>query len=108
MLLATFALMSIACGACHQSGPIDEPDPDQNERKNMELSTKSTEFLQKGNQNFTFTFIDKVNASVKEDYMISPLSLQFLLGMILDGAQGETAEEICQVLGYGKGEKVAP
>lgn len=30
--------------------------------------------------------------------------MQFLLGMILDGARGTTADEICNVLGYGAGE----
>ena len=30
--------------------------------------------------------------------------MQLLLGMILDGAQNGTADEICKVLGYGAGE----
>ena len=69
----------------------------------IELTTKSAEFMQEGNR-FAFRFIEKVNTSEKGDYLISPLSMQFLLGMILNGAQGQTAEEICDVLGYGAGQ----
>ena len=76
--------------------------------KTLDLPAKSGEFIREGN-NFAFNLIDRVNKDpdVKGNYIISPLSLQFLLGMLLNGAQGETADEICKVLGYGKGETEA-
>ena len=74
-----------------------------NPYKKLELTTKSADFVKPGNT-FAFHFIERVNAAENEDYIISPLSMQFLLGMLLNGAQGETAGEICQVLGYGAGE----
>ena len=74
-----------------------------NPYKRLELTTKSAEFARKGND-FAFNFIDRVNDATQVDFIISPLSMQFLLGMILDGAQGQTADEICSVLGYGAGE----
>ena len=76
---------------------------DNNPRKDIDLTTKSAQFVKEGN-NFAFNFIDRINSEAKGDYIISPLSMQFLLGMILDGAQGQTADEICSVLGYGAGE----
>lgn len=76
---------------------------EDNPYKKLELSTKSSEFVQKGNS-FVFDFINRVNESTEKDYIISPMSMQFLLGMILNGAQGETSEQICSVLGYGAGE----
>ena len=76
---------------------------DNNPYKSLELTTKSMEFVEKGNT-FSFNFIDQINSAEKKDYVISPLSMQFLLGMILDGAKGTTADEICQVLGYGAGQ----
>ncbi|MBO4447291.1 MAG: hypothetical protein J5764_04105, partial [Bacteroidales bacterium] len=72
----------------------------------LKLSAKSSGFIQKGNS-FNFKFLSKIDAAEKQDYIISPLSMQFLLGMILNGAQGETANEICNVLGYGDGETEA-
>lgn len=73
---------------------------DNNPRKNITLTKTQTEFVSSGNT-FAFNFLSKVNAAETKDYMISPLSMQFLLGMILEGAEGHTAEEISTVLGYG-------
>lgn len=97
------AIMAGATSCGHDSA---DPEGGNNPYKPLELSTKSSEFVQKG-QRFSFDFIERVNASTDKDYIVSPLSMQFLLGMILDGARGETAAEICSVLGYGAGEKEA-
>lgn len=78
-------------------------DGGNNPRKTLQLSTKSGELLQKGND-FSFRFLSAVNDTATTDYVVSPLSMQFLLGMILNGARGETGTEICNVLGYGAGE----
>ncbi|MCR5017842.1 MAG: serpin family protein [Bacteroidales bacterium] len=96
--LSIILAVAAALVACDKLGNGND------ECKPLELSTKSAEFVQEG-QRFAFEFIDRVDASAEGDYIISPLSMQFLLGMVLDGAQGETADEICDVLGYGKGEK---
>lgn len=97
VFLAIAAAMALSA-SCDQLG-IGQDNP----RKNLQLSTKSGELLRKGND-FSFNFLAAVNDTVKTDYVISPLSMQFLLGMILNGAKGETATEICNVLGYGAGE----
>ena len=96
-ILALAAVGLTGCGNNHNNG--DESNP----YKRLELSTKGSLYVQKG-ETFTFDFLDRVNAEAKKDYIISPLSMQFLLGMILDGAQGQTADEIATVLGYGAGE----
>lgn len=88
--------------------PKDDPndDPTGNPYKVLNLTSKSAEFARLGS-NFAFDFIDRINAEEKGDFFVSPLSMQFLLGMILDGTRGKTADEICHVLGYGKGEVAA-
>ena len=88
---------SLSCQKAHTDDPADNP------YRKLELSTKSSEFVHLGND-FAFNFLDRVDGAVEGDYIISPLSMQFLLGMVLDGARGETADEICSVLGYGAGE----
>lgn len=99
-LAASLAATLVSCSVI----PVADPDgPDDNPRKELELSTRSAEFLRQGDA-FSFEFIDRINADSDKDYIISPLSMQFLLGMLLDGARGETADEISAVLGYGKGE----
>ena len=89
-IIALGTLLIASCNRNENSGNLP---------KDLELTTKSAEFIQKGHS-FAFELIDRVNDDAQGSYIISPLSLQFLLGMVLDGARGETADEICQVLGY--------
>lgn len=107
--LCAIAALSLFCVACDKSmdaeGDIEDginavSDNDSNIFKPLELSTKSASLVNDG-FGFTFNFIDQINSATEGDYVVSPLSMQFLLGMILNGAQGETAAEICKVLGYG-------
>ena len=97
LLAVTAALLTVSL-SCERI----ESD-DNNPYKALDLTTKSAEFAREGNT-FAFDFIDRINAAEEGDFIISPLSMQFLLGMILDGAQNGTADEICSVLGYGAGE----
>ena len=104
MLAAVAALLfvSVACEKVDSPQLVDD-GPEGNPYKSLNLTTKSAEYARQGNT-FAFEFIDRINTAEKKDYIISPLSMQFLLGMLLDGAQGQTADEICKVLGYGAGE----
>jgi len=100
--IAAFCVVA-ASVSCEKIGGDDEKN---NPYKPLDLTTKSAEFVQIG-KSFSLEFIDRINASSTKDYIISPLSMQFLLGMVLDGAGGATSDEICGVLGYGQGEKDA-
>ena len=80
----------------------DKPAP-ENTYQPIDISTKAAGYVKQGNK-FALEYLYRVNDATKTDYIVSPLSMQFLLGMILDGARGETADEICSVLGYGAGE----
>lgn len=99
--LAVFFAMVMAFSACEKVPVCDEPQ--ENLYQPMELTTKSAEFVEKGNS-FAFDFLDRIDVAASGDYIVSPLSMQFLLGMILDGTNGDTAAEIASVLGYGAGE----
>ena len=99
--LAVFFAMALTFSACEKVPVNDEPE--ENPYQPIELTTKSAEFVEKGNS-FAFEFLDRIDAAATGDFIVSPLSMQFLLGMILDGAKGETAAEIASVLGYGAGE----
>ena len=96
LLTAAMAALSLGCTSCEKIGD----GPGNNPYKALELTSKSAEFARQGND-FAFHFIDRINASTTDDYVVSPLSMQFLLGMLLEGANGQTADEICSVLGYG-------
>ena len=100
LLAAVAALFVMTATSCEKEDPLPLGD---NTYTPMELSTKAAGFVQKGST-FSFDYIDRVNKEAKGDYVVSPLSMQFLLGMLLDGANGETAAQIANVLGYGAGE----
>ena len=99
LMAAAAALLTLSL-SCEKMGG---DDPKDNPYKPLSLTTKSAEFAREGNA-FAFDFIDRINTAEEGDFIVSPLSMQFLLGMILDGAQNGTADEICAVLGYGAGE----
>lgn len=99
-LMAAAAVLLTVSLSCEKIGSDDSKN---NPYKALSLTTKSTEFAREGNT-FAFEFIDRINTAEEGDFIISPLSMQFLLGMLLDGARNETADEICKVLGYGAGE----
>ncbi|MBR5174721.1 MAG: serpin family protein [Bacteroidales bacterium] len=100
--VSAISVILLAAVACEKN--VDDiVDPADNPLKKLELTTRSADFARRGNE-FAFAFLDKVNKGSDKDFIVSPLSMQFLLGMILDGAKGQTADEICEVLGYGAGE----
>ena len=95
--LTIFALGCISCstgdpGRANPYRPLDMP-----------AGSKAATYVREGNS-FAINFIGQVNAVTDGDFITSPLSMQFLLGMLLNGAQGQTADEICKVLGYGADE----
>ena len=111
-LIMAAALSILACISCEKTiEPKPNPEesteveetPVENPLKKIELDTRSEAFVRQG-KTFAFEFLRRMNEVQKTSFVISPLSMQFLLGMILDGAQGETADEICRVLGYEAGD----
>ena len=104
--LLLIALCTATCWLAFGCGTIS-PESGDNERKDISLTTKQGEFVQAGNV-FAYRFLARIDKNEQEtqngDWFVSPLSLQFALGMLLNAAQGETAEEICRTLGYGAGE----
>ena len=99
--LVSTLIGSVSCG----QGEADDIITD-NPYKKLELSTKSAELARRSNE-FAFNYIKRIDATTDGNYVVSPMSMQFLLGLLLNGAQGETADEITSVLGYGEGEKEA-
>lgn len=102
VVISLFLLFS--CNGLEQEGGKDDGN---NPYSPIALTTKQTEFVTAGNS-FAGRFIDKIDENAlkqkQNEWIVSPLSLQLALGMLLNGAQGETAAEICRTLGYGEGE----
>ena len=86
---------SLFFAACHDS---DREEPDT-PRRDIALSTKSVA-INRETQRFSVDFLRLVAAEGETNCCISPLSASLCLGMILNGADGETYDEILRTLGY--------
>jgi hypothetical protein len=84
-LFFTAMVMLLGLFSCQKAGNDDSFG--SGEAPVIDLTAKSAEFVQKGND-FAFRFLEKVDGSQSKDYVISPLSMQFLLGMILTERPG--------------------
>ena len=57
---------------------------------------------------FAFNLSKQIERTLPEDgFVCSPMSMAYLLGMLCDGASGETREEICRTLGVSPDDKKA-
>lgn len=90
-----FALTVIAIAASAMD-LVSCSKADSNEEKVMiELSTKGKEIAEDG-QSFASKLLLDLRSS--NSYIVSPLSLQMVLSMLLEGAEGESKEELLSVL----------
>ena len=74
-------------------------EPLENPRQDICL-TEEEQQLVKSNNDFAFRLFSKVRGG--ENRVISPLSITYALGMMNNGAAGQTRQEINDVLGFGE------
>ena len=67
--------------------------------KYIELTQDELQLVQQNND-FAFRLMSKMNRG--GDLILSPLSITYALGMLNNGAAGQTQQEINQVLGFGQ------
>jgi serpin B len=94
------ALCFIACEKVEEDG---FPEDKLIERKDFVLTRSELEFIQ-NNNDFAIELFKRVADNEEgKSMLISPLSVTIDLGMVNNGALGETREEISRVLGYPEG-----
>ena len=98
-LIASCVMLLIVSFACEREEPLSS-----NERKDLIIETRNDAFVEKG-KDFSFNLLREYYSINNDGFVVSPLSLELVLGMINYGAQGESSNEICSVLGYGSYEK---
>ncbi len=98
MLKTTAVLLCVSlllCG-CGSSGTTDlmvEIVPQK-----IQTSADVSAFFIKGQFDMSASLLREISATQSDNFMVSALSLSNSLGMVLNGAKGETADEISQVL----------
>lgn len=89
----------LAAAACDKKTPVDPGKP--TERKDILLTRAQQEYVRESNE-FAFRLYDAV-AAENCGFIISPLSVTYALGMVANGAVGQTRDEIIDVLGFSNG-----
>lgn len=74
-------------------------EPLENPRHNINLTEEERQLV-KSNNNFAFNLFRQ--ARDEKSCILSPLSITFALGMLNNGAAGQTQQEINDVLGFGE------
>jgi len=93
------AMMFGACSTEDRFTPDDPLSNEGNDRRDITL-TRSDQELVNSNNDFAFNLYRLV-ASQKSE-IVSPISITYALGMLNNGAAGETQGEINKVLGFGE------
>ena len=98
------ATITVGCES-GESSSIAEPTPNEpvtiedNQRQDIILNSAQTEMVNESND-FAFNLFRQVAS--EESEIVSPISITYALGMLNNGAAGETQEQINKVLGFSK------
>ena len=82
-----------------ESTPCDPVTNEDNERQDIMLGSGQMEMVNESND-FAFNLFRQVSSNKSE--IVSPISITYALGMLNNGAAGETLEQINKVLGFDK------
>ena len=94
------ATVMVACSNNDETTPDEPLSNEDNERKEISLTRAEQELVSENNA-FAFNLFRQVAAEPKSA-IVSPISITYALGMLNNGASGETQAEINKVLGFGK------
>ena len=96
-----FLTLAVCLSACCTNRQTDKSGTLDKVAAPADIRTSSTETVDEADVNSFWgkTFADLCRQSNKENVCISPLSAQFAMAMLANGAEGETREQICMALG---------
>ena len=104
-LMLALALGVAACGKTNIPVDLDEAFAIEQPTPKTQLTRVGLDDTQKGyvkeGTKLAFKFLQQLAQENKKSFVCSPLSLQLALAMTANGAEGETLQEMLDVLGYG-------
>ena len=105
MVLLAVILFPLAC----DKSPVETTAIEKNERQDVHLTAKQEVKVQNGNI-LALDYFKKMYAYNEErldgkDFVVSPLGLEMLLGLLNTGATEEAADQILSVMGFEHGEE---
>ncbi|MBQ1751071.1 MAG: serpin family protein [Bacteroidales bacterium] len=100
-LLLTFVMMTVAfnsCGKISSDNDIENEEP--KERKDIALTRSQIQLVSSGNT-IACNMLKIIASQHSESFIFSPISLEYALAMVNNGAAGETENQIRDVIGFG-------
>ena len=98
------AMLAVGSGFAVSCSDVD-PDEEDNVFEPIELSSRTKSFVSEGNR-FAFQLLQEVERQEGKSFMVSPLSLNLALGMLLESApQCDDADKVMDMLGYPEGSR---
>ena len=97
-LLILFPAIVLFFSACEKNAPVEGNGVKT--PKQLSFSTSDEQLLYRTNE-FSFNLLSQVSGSEEmPNVILSPLSASMLLGMVMNGADGETLQEMQEALGF--------
>lgn len=100
-LISMLCLVFAGCSKVSNDG--DNVKLQVEERQDIVLTKAQEEYVKKGNE-FSHALFSAVTKQEEGSFAVSPLSLEYTLAMLSNGASGNTQTEILGALGYEAGE----
>jgi len=112
--LFLFAALAAALTGCSSNDTTPEPGPGEivvdmlPKTQAVELTGQQRAFVNQ-NTDFAFNLFRAVSSlpEGRKSSLLSPISVTYVMGMLHDGAAGQTAKEIASVIGFGEGQPKA-
>ena len=98
----TYKINVLLCIVFLLSSCSKNVDDRNDARAEIILTKAQSEYVRRGND-FGFSMLQKMASSA--NILISPLSSQIAMGLVVPGADGNTAEEIISAIGFGADDK---
>lgn len=96
--LLSFLMVTFSALSCAKQ--VEKPKENIIERKDIPLTKTQQAYVQANNQ-FAFNLLKEVYKEANAtSFIVSPLSVSYAMGMLNNGAQGNTLDQINSALGY--------
>ena len=110
------AAMAMGCGKSEEEtpqpviDPVEETNPTEKTEATDDLAlTRAERQMVAGSNDFAFNLLRQIRKSKGDkSIVVSPLSIVYALGMVNNGATGDTRQQICEALGFGLPSLSAP
>ena len=94
-------MMTVAFNSCGKiSSDNDLENEEPKERKDIALTRSQTQLVSSGNT-LACNMLKIIASQHSESFIFSPISLEYALAMVNNGAAGETENQIRDVIGFG-------